>query len=189
MARARRRRPTTPAGRARRFSDNRLESPTLEPVNWGTPPKQVRFPSAEQLRAMDNKQLAKELERWGVVDAWPQMRASAAGYLQRMTSLQPGSDTWNAELDKLVNKDSRRFLLGANRRVMREYGVLNSLDGRDAETAEFVRVSEGDEHVCDGCDPLAGMIGTMKEHAEAGLPGPRSCLGGDNCRCELVLVE
>ena len=190
MARTKRRSNATPAGRARRFSDNgTLQSPLMETVDWGTAPQVAKIPSNAEFKEMSDVDLSRWLKRWGVTDAWPAMRASAAGYLQRVSALPPGSPEFDARLDDLVSGSSRRFLLGANRRVLRDYGMLEITQGVDLATQEYIRISEGDEDVCDRCDSLGGHIGTMAEQDAAGLPGAASCYGGDYCRCELVLID
>lgn len=76
-----------------------------------------------------------------------------------------------------------------NRRVMREFAQIEALSGANVEKQELIRISEGDDNVCDSCDAKGGEVGTMAYHASIGLPGAASCYGGDMCRCELVLID
>jgi len=179
----------SPARTQRTFDERgRLSSPTLTRIDWSSPPSQVTMPSLEELSRMTTAELVAWAQRWGITSAWPTMRAEAVGYLTRMSGAQPGTEDFRAKLRMLVDGDARRFLLGANRKVLREYQTIDALAG--AGTGQLlIRVSEGDDHVCDGCEDLSGAIGTIAEHEAWGLPGPASCLGGEYCRCVLVPVD
>jgi hypothetical protein len=168
--------------------DKRLVTPTLERVDWRSPPAGVTMPSLDELGAMSTEDLAAWAERWGIYGAWPTLRAESVAYLSKRGTALPGTEEFAEGLRALVDGDSRRFLLGANRRVLREYQTLDALSGEQGVGQKLIRVTEGDDHVCDGCEPLGGMVGTIEEHEAEGLPGSASCLGGEYCRCTLVPI-
>jgi hypothetical protein len=113
--------------------------------------------------------------------------ADNMAYLSRMTRL--GSDTpeFQAELERLMDQNTRRGLIGAVRRTQERYTTAMAVAGNEGQL--LVRISEGDTHVCENCFDLEGATGTLAEHAAIGLPGSQSCRGGDYCRCQLVPVR
>lgn len=188
MARAKRgiqarpRRVTT-AQRSRRFEDNQLKAPTID---WSSPPEQFRFPEISELVNMTPEELTYYLERFGIKEAWPQMRASTAGYVQRMTSMPPGSPAFMDEINRLLDAESKRGALSMTRRAYRELATIDALDG-DVAT-ELIWITDGDDGTCPHCESRGGDIGTIQYHAAKGLPGPGVCLGGDMCRCQLLPI-
>ena len=188
MARARRGRTTrarrTPAERSRRFADQRLEAPTID---WGSPPEQFRFPESRVLKTYPIEDLNDLLMRFNIVEPWPQARAAAAGYVQRMSAIPPGSEAFKDEIDRLLDFESKRGSLGATRRAYREYSLVDALDG-DRMTP-LIWISDGDDGTCERCGARGGDIGTVAYHSSRGLPGPAVCLGGDYCRCQLVPID
>lgn len=187
MARAKRQKSTrarrTPAERSRRFSGNKLESPTLD---WNSPPEQFEFPELRDLVNMPVPELRGYLKRFGIEEPWPQARASVAGYVQRMSQIPPGSPAFQEEIDRLLDMTSKTGALNMTRRAMRELSLVDAMDG-DTQT-ELIWISDGDDGTCERCRPRGGDIGTVNQHAAKGLPGPAVCQGGDRCRCQLVPI-
>lgn len=153
----------------------------------GVVPAARAMPALAEMRALETADLLGELQFFGVVDPWPKLRANAAAYVTRMTSLQPGSTAWAAEVENVIGTSSRRGVLGLARRTQERYTTMGAVGG-DPD-AELMRIGEGDEHVCDSCDEREGTIGTLAQHEAMGLPGAQSCQGGDYCRCALVRIE
>jgi len=166
--------------------DGRIMSPGLVRPD-GVIPAARPMPSLAEMRSLSPEELLAELQYYGVVDPWPKLRNSAAAYVARMTSLQPGSAAFAREVEGLIGTASKRGLLGLSRRTAERYTTMLAVGG-DPD-AELIRISEGDEHVCDNCDALEGVVGTLAQHEALGLPGAQSCLGGDYCRCTLVRVD
>ena len=188
MARAKRqskpRARRTPAERSRRFDDKRLEAPTID---WSSPPEQFRFPELGELNELDPGELSRLLKRFGITQPWPQMRASTAGYVQRMSQIPPGSDAFLEEIERLLDSESKRGALSMTRRAYRELSTIDALEGETE--SELIWISDGGEGTCTRCNARGGEIGTIQQHAAKGLPGPMTCAGGDLCRCTLVPID
>ena len=161
-------------------------TPTLDWSN--VTPEQVRLPSVAEMAEMTIEELNKVLNQLGLQQSWNEARADAQKYVSRMTSLQSGTPAFKAEVDALIDIESRRGNLGLLRSSYRQFTTLHQLEGLDPATAEFDRMCEGDDMSCDRCLELAGFEGTMAEQAAVGLPGAASCAGGMSCRCDLILV-
>lgn len=164
--------------------DNQYKGPTLE---WKSPPDQVQLPSVAEIVNLDVAERYRVLQHFGLQMTWDEARADAAGYVARMSSIQDRA-AFDAEVDKLISVHSKRGTLGNLRNAYRQYSLLDALEGLDPRTAEFTRITEGDEHSCDSCLALAAEEGTLAYHQEIGMPGSASCEGGPNCRCDLVNV-
>jgi hypothetical protein len=174
----------TPAERSRRFADNRLEAPTID---WSSGvPEQFRFPDSRDLKSLSVSELNEYLTRFGILEPWQQAKLSAAGYVQRMSAIPPGSQAFKDEVNRLVGFDNPRGALGMVRRAYRELSLVDAVSGG---SREYIWISDGDDGTCDRCSERGGDIGTLAYHAEKGLPGPAVCEGGDFCRCELVPVS
>lgn len=188
MVRARRGRTTrarrTPAERARRMSDNRLESPAID---WETAPERFKFPEISSLKNLEIGELAQLYQRFGIVAPWTQMRVATAAYVQRMTSIPPGSDAFKDEINRLLDTESKRGVLSMTRRAYREFTTIEGM--QEDTTTEFIWISDGDDGTCERCSARGGDIGTIAYHAAQGLPGASTCSGGDMCRCQLVPVD
>lgn len=186
---ARSRRPSQPRKRSGtvdlpRMNGSRFESPTID---WKKTPNQVNFPSTADLVNLNVAQRFAVFKQFGLSPSWDTLRAEAGQYVTKLTTSPPGSVSWNAEIDRLLDQATKRGALGLARTAYRQFGILDS--GADMSTQIFVRITEGDEHVCDPCDSLGGEEGTMAYHESIGLPGPASCLGGMYCRCQLIMVD
>ena len=148
-------------------------------------PTVVPLPTAATMLEMSSAELTDELVRFGVRQPWPEFVTGAQKYLKRMTGITPGHPDYEVQMQKLIGPDSRRALVGMNRRIQERWTTLEALDGNAAQ--ELIRVSEGDAASCDGCIALSGAIGTLEQHDAAGMPGSQEC--GDNCRCELMAID
>lgn len=188
MARARRqtnqRARRTPAERSRRFEDNRLVSPTID---WNSPPDQFRFPEISELKGWPPDRLSDLYKRFGITEPWPQMKMSTAAYVQRMTSIPPGSDAFKEELNRLLDIESKRGALMMTRRAYREFSTIEAMEGNTA--TDLIWVADGDDGTCSRCGNRGGDIGSIQYHAAQGLPGPGVCEGGDLCRCMLLPID
>lgn len=173
----------TPAQRSAQMREGRLEAPGID---WNSPPEQVRLPDIKDLRGMSPSELRGVLQRFGIVESWPQMRAAAAGYVQRMSNIPAGSAAFAAEVDRLCSAAEGRGLLSMARRAYHEYSTIYAMDG-DPNTV-FIRIPEADDSSCDRCIELGGEEGTYGYHKSIGSIGSGSCAGGDLCRCELYSV-
>ena len=193
MARATRSRPArrtrgrTPA-QAGAFDPitGRFEAPSVERFVRGIP-QRLPIPSIADLVRLSNVDLSAAIKRFGVGRSWPELRSSAAAYVQRMTSYPPGSEQFQVALNDLVRRESRRGLLGTAREVYQGYTRAQQERNFGANQV-YIRIDEGDENECENCVRLAGFEGTMQQQAAVGLPGAASCLGGSLCRCELIAI-
>lgn len=144
------------------------------------------LPDIAAMHAMDDGDLWAFLVEMGVVDG----RAFAAGAEQianRLMRVPPGTGDFDSLLDRMMESEGHRALVGMARRAKERWQTLEALDGDIA--AELVRISEGDDHVCENCEALAGATGTLADHEAIGAPGAASCLGGDYCRCQIVRID
>ena len=173
----------TPAERSRFIDENGLlRAPNI--TRFVQEPFNANLPTIDQLSSLDEAALGNILTRFGIVEPWPQQRAAAVGYLQRMTDYPSGSPQFKAELQRLLDFESKDGLNRAVRRAYREYTLANT-----DTTGLLIRISEGDENTCDTCIRLGGEIGTIAYHRSIGLPGSSSCQGGDRCKCALVAYD
>lgn len=194
MARARRdagstrARRATPAARSKRFTESpdRLLSPMLD---WssGSAPERFYLPSISELRSLGIDELAVILERFGINGGWPALKASAAGYVQRMSMIPPGSPAFIDEINRLTETVSKRGSLGMSRTAYRDLQLFEALDGDT--NVEMIWIAEQDDSTCNRCAARGGDIDTFKSHAAKGLPGPAVCEGGSYCRCQLVRID
>ena len=161
----------------------RLLAPGIE---LGDAPSQVRLPSIEEMSRLSRKELLDVLQHYGVTEPWESMRASTAAYLERVSNIVPGDPRWEAEMNALLGGE-QRALLSLARRTSEKWGTLDAIDGNVNQ--EMMWVTHTDDNLCDNCDDRGGEIKTYAEWVQAGLPGAAVCLGGDQCRCELVPVD
>lgn len=177
----------TTGPRGSRMEGARLMSPTID---WSQPaPQQANLPDVADLVKLSVPERQRILKEFGITRPWEKMRSDAAEYLARMSDLQYGTDAYNLELNRLASSASKRGSLQNTRAAYRQFETLEMMRGKDPATQEFIRVTEGDEHVCSPCDGLGGEEGTMAYHSSIGLPGPASCEGGNYCRCGLLLLD
>jgi hypothetical protein len=145
------------------------------------------LPELADMVTLDNQELLRTLHRINLIDSPSDLEADVASYLSRMSRLSVGTVEFQAELERLLNFNSRRALLGTVRRTQERYTTRMAVDGNEKQ--ELIRISEGDESTCAVCANLEGAIGTYQEHEALGLPGAQTCIGGDYCRCQLVPVR
>lgn len=169
-----------------RMVGNVLESPT---IGRASPPYQVPLPSVAEIVELDVAARYRLLEQFGLQTTWEEARADAGKYVSRMTGYQAGTEAYRLEVDNLVSTETKRGLLGNLRNAYREFSTYDMMEGLDPAKAEFTRIVEGDEASCNSCLALAAEEGTMAHHQAVGMPGSASCLGGSNCRCDLVHVD
>ena len=162
----------------------RLISPGL---TSGATPQLARLPTIADMRNLSQSELLDVLEQYGVTEPWESMINDTRKYLQRMTSIPPGSDRWNEELNSLISTESRRGVLNLARRTQERFSTLDSIDGNVNQELMWITVS--DDNLCENCDERGGEIKSYSEWTQVGLPGAAVCLGGDQCRCELVAVD
>jgi hypothetical protein len=146
------------------------------------------LPELASMLCLSKADLLDVLHRINAIDKPLDLRADTQRYLSRFPRLAADPERFAAEMDRLLDAtNERRALLGLARRTQERYTTIQAVDGNPAQ--ELIRISEGDDHVCDECAALEGAIGTYEEHAAIGLPGAQSCLGGDYCRCQLVPIR
>jgi len=157
----------------------------------GTQPLISTMPTAAELVSLTNDELLELLQDFGVVAPWPQLVADTYGYAAEMSKVTNigTPDYLEREVERLLEPkvSSRRALLGLARETQRAFNLDAFM--KEGPNQEYIRISEDDDHTCDRCDALAGIIGTMGEHISIGLPGPASCDGGSFCRCQLVIID
>lgn len=171
-------------------SKGRINSPVIE--REGGIPTGVQLPTAASMVNMDDAELHALLQRYGVAKPWQEMSDDAAQYVARMQSRTTPAMTEeevNEEVARITTPISQRGLRGLARRTQERWTTMEALDAVGDMSHELIRISEGDDAVCDSCLALAGSIGTIFEHEAIGLPGSQSCDGGDDCRCTLVLFK
>lgn len=166
----------------------------LEGVEFITPglradasPDMVRLPSLDELGNLSLRELQELLEFYGIQAPWGTLVTRAGEYVTRMTELRPNSPEWFAERDRLLDRESRRGALSLNRRIAQTWSSLDSIDGNINQ--EMIWLTEGDDHVCVNCEANKGEIKTWAEWQRSGPPGAAVCLGGDQCRCDLIVIE
>jgi len=167
------------------FNDegNKLLAPSIQ--RYGGPVPQLDpFPSLVELGKLNVAQLGEILDRYGITEPWPQQRAAQVGYLSRISKIPSGTPQFEAELQRLLDFDSKQGLLMAARRANHEYAKASF--GRDAK---LIRICEDDDASCETCIRLGGTIGTVAEQEAIGWVGAASCDGGDRCRCEYAEYE
>jgi hypothetical protein len=138
---------------------------------------------------MDLAELNTVLRAFRITLPWADHVEDTRQYLRRMTTLRQGTNAFNDEMDRMLDLSStagaRRAAKSAQRTASWMYAA-----GPNVATQKFIWINEDDEHLCDVCDDAAGTGGTLAEIADSewGLPGT-SCLGGNDCRCELMPVS
>ena len=174
----------TPAQRSRIIDQGGLlQAPSI--VRYGGPvPELRRLPSLVDLKKLDTAGLGAVLDRYGITEPWAQLRAAQVGYLNRLSRYPEGSEQYNAELERLLDINSKTGALMAARRAYREYAAM-SFD----KDAILVRICEDDESSCETCVKLGGFEGTVEEQRAVGWAGAASCKGGERCRCEYGEVK
>jgi hypothetical protein len=155
----------------------------------GSPPEQARLPSLDGLKKLSLTELQNLLEYYGVQAPWGTLVTRNQDYVTRMTEYRPGSPQWQAAVDALLDRESKRGALSMNRRVAQTWSSLDSIDGNVNQ--EMIWLTEGvvDEDVCENCEANAGKIKTWAQWQVDGPPGAAVCLGGDYCRCDLIVIE
>jgi hypothetical protein len=163
-----------------------FESPGIERGVDGRP-RAVRLPSLAALAGLPPEVLLLLAQQYGITLPWSVVHAQSLGRAAEMATLPASIQAAGRIIDRHAATNARSAL-GLARNAQRRYQQAAALDGA-GENAQFIRISEGDEHVCDPCADLAGEIGTLEYHEEIGFPGAASCDGRDNCRCTLTPVE
>lgn len=175
----------TPAQRSRVLSEtgNQLFAPSIQ--RYGGPVPQLEpLPSLVDLKKLSVAELGNVLDKYGITEPWAQQRAAQVGYLSRMSKIPAGTPQFQAELERLLDFESKSGLLMAARRANHEYAKASF-----GPESKLIRICEDDEASCETCRKLGGTIGTVAEQEAIGWVGAASCDGGDRCRCEYAEYE
>jgi hypothetical protein len=154
----------------------------------GAPPQQKRLPELADMRNLSISELHEVLNHYGVGTPWQSLKNDMTAYVARMTEMTDPA-LIKEEVERLTDPQgplAKRHMLGMARRVDQTWSMLDAAGGDI--NAEFVWLTEFDELVCEGCQGNAGVIATLAEWYEMGLPGPNVCYGGAYCRCDMVRV-
>jgi hypothetical protein len=163
----------------------RIIAPGIERPGDMTPIS-VKLPDIAALRDLSPADLLEVSQRYGVVAPWRDLFAQNAAYVEQFSKLPPGTDAFWAEVNRItLPEESKRAALGLARASQRNYNQLLATNGDEAQL--LVRVGEGDDAMCEGCQGLEGAEGTYAEHEAIGLPGSQEC--GQGCRCQLMPVD
>jgi len=184
----------------------RLQSPLIS--RPGGEPRSFDLPPAADMLGMSDADLDALARRFGLQRPWTEMQGDAADYVRRMSDRLRGSEAEiAAEVQRITNPirtdengdpvldaagnpvPNRRAYISAARRATERWSTAEALSIAGDPNHELIRISEGDDSVCDSCASLGGTIGTLSDHEAAGMPGAASCDGGDQCRCSLVLFK
>jgi len=166
--------------------DGKIKAPNIG--RMGPVPIVQPLPDIAGLVALDNDDLIAVLQRFGVVPSFDDLKIGAMDVAARLRRTPyVDAETWADRMGTEVERHARGRLLGLARRTVERYQTAEAVGGDPKVT--LVRISEGDDHVCENCDALEGAEGTYEEHEAIGLPGAGSCLGEDKCRCRLLRVE
>jgi len=141
-------------------------SPRLVRDEFGVP-MQLKTPSLAQLKGLSPGQLSLVAQRYGLEKPWSAMVADGTQRMSGLASLPPGTAQFGDIIDRAV-KPMANAQLGRARDSMRRYQQIAALDG-DINT-NLVRVDEGDDDVCESCDSLSGMEGTIADF-QGEMPG------------------
>lgn len=175
----------TPAQRSRVMDStgNTLLAPSIQRYG-GQVPKLAPLPGLVELGKLNVAELGAVLDRYGITEPWEQQRAAQVGYLNRLSKYPAGTPQYRAELQRLLDFETKQGLLMAARRANHEYAKLSF--GSDAK---IIRICEDDDASCETCIKLGGTVGTVAEHEAIGWVGASSCDGADRCRCEYAEFE
>jgi len=165
--------------------DGKIEAPNIG--RDGPVPVVEPLPDIAGMVALDNDELIATLQRYGVFPSWQELRSDLSDYTRRLQRIPAGAPDYRERVEALMDAAGRRTLLGMARRTSERYATKEALDGDP--NATLIRISEGDDHVCEQCEARAGIVGTLAEHEAMGGPGAASCLGGDYCRCQLMRFD
>lgn len=171
--------------------DGRLQSPLLARRPNGEPIL-IPVPTLDEMKDLTDGALFDIVRQFGMISAWPELVAESQSFANQLARLPQSASNYDEMVERLVDgfaeEGNKRVLLGMARDSVRGF-VNESLHEQASPNTEFIRISEGDEHVCENCEELAGSIGTYAQHVAEGLPGQSSCLGGSYCRCVLVEID
>lgn len=167
-------------------SDGRIQTPGIVRYD-GFVPEERKIPDVNELKNLSRAELIAELQEYGVIESWDSIVADAEQYVARLSKIPAGSFMADLEVTNIIGTYSKRGLLSLNRRTQERYTTMLAIGGNPKQ--ELIRISEGDEGVCENCVELDGVTGTLAQHRAVGLPGAQSCLGGDYCRCTLVRIS
>lgn len=166
--------------------EGRLHSPGIERPN-DLVPYGVRLPSMNEMLGLEVEELVDLLQRYGIAPSWAEAKARVADVVGRIQGTPPGP-LFDTRV-RAILESSKAGLVQTARRVTERYTTIQAMNGDEKQL--FIRMPEDydPQRICDVCAELAGVIGTMAQQEEIGLPGAASCLGGDYCRCTLVPYE
>ena len=152
-------------------------------------PEAFKMPTIAEMKGMvqtpeGRAELERMLDHFGIGNSLNYLKGAASDYVQRMTTLT--GQAFQDEVNNLISRESGRGLLGMSRRMHQQFAALRDIDGNVNQL--MIRVTEGDDSMCENCEALGGEIRTYADWA-GDMPGSQSCLGGDNCRCTLHPVD
>lgn len=179
------------------WDDFPIPEPFVDPQNrYITPglthsdrPEAFKMPTIAEMKGMASTpegraELQRMLDHFGIGNSLNYLKSDAADYVQRMTTLT--GEAFKNEVNNLISRETGRGLLGMSRRMHQQFAALRDIDGNVNQP--MIRVTEGDDSMCENCEALGGEIRTYADWA-GDMPGSQSCLGGDNCRCTLHPVD
>jgi hypothetical protein len=169
----------------RKVENGRLIAPTVTQINQGEVVRDP-LPDLRDLKDLEPYQQYAVLSRFKIAE---DIETAQQHILQGIIPMQNRSREAAAlELDSMLDAATRKALRRQTKKAMREYAILDTLDGNVDQ--EVVWICENDENSCQNCIDMDGTIGVYSDFvADGTLPGASVCLGGDDCNCQLSVVE
>lgn len=154
-------------------------------IRVGDPMPLAKLPTIENFRNIAKADQLRFLYHYGMAKTWGHLQMQAMSSVERMYELTD-PDEFIRAIEELKNNQVRQ-VLELERRVVQRWTTLDAIDGDT--TKELMWIAEDDKFTCENCLPRSGEIDTFEGWAKRGNPGASVCLGGDSCRCDLVLIE
>ena len=136
------------------------------------------------LKKVDDKVLYQILQDNGALRSIDKMIAEQARYVARMTDYAPNSTQFKEAVSQLVDVNSKDGMRRQSRRSLQRLYMQRETQGD--ENVRLVWIVEGGSSTCTYCQDNAGVIMTLADWEESGLPGAEVCAGADRCRCQLA---
>ena len=151
-------------------------------------PPPIKLPSFDKVaQSFSIDQLDEILRKYKVLGAWQDYTRTQMALLERVSQIPAGASRFADEINFILESKAKERALEVVNVTARRVNYSIQMGGD--VNRQFTRLGEDDEKMCKNCIVLEGEEGTLAEHAALGLPGPASCYGGHNCRCELVVIE
>jgi|TARA_Y100000310_G_C20445386_1_gene698143 hypothetical protein len=136
---------------------------------------------------LSDLELLDVLEQYGVIAPWNEQQQKALDEIgPTLRNAAVGSDEFWNSLNSTVDISSRRELRRLTRRTSQQWSALTAVDGNLNQEMAWITI--GDIASCDPCNGRGGEEASYAEWQILGPPGASVCLGGDDCRCELVKI-